>query len=106
MHKRCFPYSLLYNEFCIMHNTHNAKLFFVAKFFYHIFASEILNLKAMKVKLPNLTKEQITQLAQDPNAKVNVDDPWWVIALKVAAYLIGLILAGVGTATAATAMMF
>lgn len=60
----------------------------------------------MKVKLPNLTEDQIRELAKNPEAKVNVDDPWWVIALKVVAYLIGLILAGVGTATAANAMIF
>lgn len=24
-------------------------------------------------------------------------DPWWVVALKAAAYIIGLILAGIGT---------
>lgn len=52
----------------------------------------------MKVKL---TKEQIEWLAQNPDAKVSVADPWWVIALKVTAYLIGLLLAGVGTPEAA-----
>lgn len=57
----------------------------------------------MKVKL---TKEQIQKLAEDPNTKVNVDDPWWIIALKVTAYLIGLILAGMGTVQAATTLMF
>lgn len=31
------------------------------------------------------------------------NDPWYVVALKVAAYLIGLILAGIGTT--ATAQM-
>lgn len=29
-------------------------------------------------------------------------EPWWVIALKVLAYAIGLILAGIGTTTTAT----
>lgn len=53
----------------------------------------------MKVKL---TKEQIEYLAQNPDSKVSVDDPWWVIVLKVTAYLIGLLLAGVGTTQAAT----
>lgn len=33
--------------------------------------------------------------------KINDKDPWWVIALKVIAYLIGLILAGVGTTASA-----
>lgn len=34
----------------------------------------------------------------------NNKDPWWVIALKAAAYVIGLLLAGVGTAHAAALM--
>lgn len=33
--------------------------------------------------------------------EINDKDPWWVIALKVLAYLIGLILAGVGTTASA-----
>ena len=33
--------------------------------------------------------------------KINNKDPWWVIVLKVVAYLIGLILAGVGTTASA-----
>lgn len=32
------------------------------------------------------------------------NNPWWQIALKVLAYAIGLILAGVGTTTSASAM--
>lgn len=32
----------------------------------------------------------------------NSKDPWWVIVLKVLAYLIGLLLAGIGTVDAAT----
>lgn len=59
----------------------------------------------MKVKLPKLTEEEIKRLAQDPNAKVDVGDPWFVIVLKVMAYLIGLILAGMGTAQAATILI-
>ena len=35
-----------------------------------------------------------------PNIKQG--DPWWVIVLKVIVYAIGLILAGIGTASAAT----
>ena len=53
----------------------------------------------MKVKL---TKQQIKALAQNPDTKVELSDPWWVIVLKVFVYLAGLILAGVGTAEAAT----
>lgn len=55
----------------------------------------------MKIKL---TKEQIKKLAENPDAKVEIDDPWWVVVLKVVAYLIGLVLAGYGTAGAAEAM--
>lgn len=50
----------------------------------------------------NLTKQQIEKLAENPNSKVEVGDPWWVIVLKVIAYLAGLLLAGYGTAHAAT----
>lgn len=53
----------------------------------------------MKIKL---TKQQIRQLAEDPNSKVEINDPWYIIVLKVIAYLAGLLLAGYGTASAAT----
>lgn len=57
----------------------------------------------MKVKL---TKEQIQKVVDDPvaaeSAKIKVTDPWWVIALKVVAYLIGLLLAGSCTSLLAT----
>lgn len=53
----------------------------------------------MKVKL---TKQQIDSILADPeqaeNAKVKVGDPWWVIVLKVVAYVCGLLLAGACTA--------
>lgn len=55
----------------------------------------------MKVKLPKLTEEQIREIAANPESKVDIADPWWIIVLKVVAYLIGLILAGTGTAAAA-----
>lgn len=59
----------------------------------------------MKIKL---TPEQIKNIISDPEAahkaKITVNDPWWVIALKVVAYLIGLLLAGAGTTQAATLM--
>lgn len=52
----------------------------------------------MKVKL---SKEQIEKIIENPAlaeaAGVKVNEPWWVIVLKVTAYLIGLILAGVAT---------
>lgn len=57
----------------------------------------------MKVKL---TKEQIQQVVDDPvaaeSSKIKVSDPWWVVALKVVAYLIGLLLAGSCTSLLAT----
>ncbi len=58
----------------------------------------------MKVKL---TKKQIEEILSDPEkaqeAGVNINDPWWVIVLKVLAYLIGLILAGAATTSCAAA---
>ena len=48
----------------------------------------------MKVKL---SKQQIDAILADPEkaqeAGVKTNDPWWVIALKIVAYAIGLILA-------------
>ena len=35
------------------------------------------------------------------DTKIQPKDPWWVIVLKTLAYLIGLLLAGIGTASAA-----
>ena len=55
----------------------------------------------MKVKLPKLTEEQIREIAANPGSKVDIADPWWIVVLKVVAYLIGLILTGTGTAAAA-----
>lgn len=58
----------------------------------------------MKIKL---TKEQIENIVADPEkaqeAGVKTNDPWWVIVLKVIAYLIGLILAGAATTSCAAA---
>ncbi|MCR5423589.1 MAG: hypothetical protein K6E93_02365 [Bacteroidales bacterium] len=52
----------------------------------------------MKIKL---SKEQIEAILADPQraqeAGVKTNDPWWVIVLKIAAYAIGLILAGAAT---------
>ncbi len=60
----------------------------------------------MKVKL---TKKQIEEILSDPEkaqeAGVNLNDPWWVIVLKVLAYLIGLILAGAATTSCAAALL-
>lgn len=58
----------------------------------------------MKIKL---TKEQIEKILADPEqaqeAGIKTNDPWWVIVLKVLAYLIGLILAGAVTTSCAAA---
>lgn len=57
----------------------------------------------MKVKV---SKEQVQKILQDPEAAqksgIKVNDPWWVIVLKVASYLIGLILAGAATTSCAS----
>lgn len=56
----------------------------------------------MKVKL---SQKQIEEILADPEAarqsKVKATDPWWVIVLKVIAYVIGLILAGAATTSCA-----
>ena len=69
-----------------------------------IFASVNKSVIIMKVKL---TTEQIQKIVDDPvaaaEAKVKVNDPWWIIVIKVIAYICGLILAGSATAGCATA---
>lgn len=49
----------------------------------------------MKIKL---SQEQIDSILADPEkaqeAGVKINDPWWIIVLKVIAYIIGLILGG------------
>lgn len=56
----------------------------------------------MKIKL---TKEQIAKIAENPESKVEISDPWFIIVLKVIAYLAGLLLAGYGTAAAANSLI-
>lgn len=60
----------------------------------------------MKVKLTN---EQIKKIVDDPKAaaeaKIKISDPWWIIVVKVIAYICGLILAGSATAGCATAVV-
>ena len=57
----------------------------------------------MKIKL---TKQQIQAILDDPQkaeeAKLKVNDPWWLIVIKIIAYLCGLILAGVSTTSCAS----
>ena len=58
----------------------------------------------MKIKL---TTEQIQKIVDDPaaasEAKLKVSDPWWLIVVKVIAYICGLILAGSATTSCAQA---
>jgi len=52
----------------------------------------------MKIKL---SKEQIENIVADPEkaqeAGLKVNDPWWVVVLKVLSYVIGLLLGGTVT---------
>ena len=56
----------------------------------------------MKIKL---TKQQIEEIIADPEKAqeigIKTTDPWWIIVLKVVAYLIGLLLAGAATTSCA-----
>ena len=58
----------------------------------------------MKIKV---TKAQIEEILANPEkaqeAGIKTNDPWWVIVLKVIAYIIGLILAGAVTTSCAAA---
>ena len=60
----------------------------------------------MKIKL---SKKQIESILADPDkaqeAGVKSNDPWWIIVLKVLAYLIGLLLGGAATTSCASALM-
>ena len=60
----------------------------------------------MKIRL---TKKQIENIVADPEkaqeAGVKTNDPWWVIVLKVIAYILGLILGGAVTTSCASAII-
>lgn len=49
----------------------------------------------MKIRL---SKEQIDNILDDPEKAqetgVKINDPWWLVVLKVISYILGLILAG------------
>lgn len=49
-----------------------------------------------------ISPKQIKQLADGEEQKVSLSDPWWVIVAKIVVYALGLLLAGYGTAQAAT----
>ena len=80
----------------------------VTRVFRRIFASEKEENKSVFPMKLKLTDKQIQEVVDDPikarEAGVKANDPWWIIALKVIAYLIGLILAGAATASCANAM--
>lgn len=50
-----------------------------------------------KIAAPKILQKLVDALEEEPDPSKK----WWVIALKVLAYLIGLLLAGMGTAQAA-----
>jgi len=52
-----------------------------------------------------LTSTSIEKVIQQVSADLPPTTPWWVVVLKVLAYAIGLLLAGYGTAQAATVVM-
>lgn len=60
----------------------------------------------MKIKL---SKDQIDSILEDPQkaqeAGVKTSDPWWVIVLKVIAYIIGLLLGGTLTTSCVSHLM-
>jgi hypothetical protein len=60
----------------------------------------------MKIKL---SQEQIDSILEDPQkaqeAGVKTSDPWWVIVLKIIAYIIGLLLGGTLTTSCVSHLM-
>lgn len=61
----------------------------------------------MKIKL---SKEQIENIVADPEkaqeAGLKTNDPWWVIVLKVVAYVIGLLLGGTLTTSCVSHLVY
>jgi len=60
----------------------------------------------MKIKL---SKKQINEIISDPEKAesigIQTTDPWYIIALKVLSYLIGLLLAGAMTTSCASHLL-
>jgi len=60
----------------------------------------------MRIKL---SQEEIERIVEDPEkaveAGVKAKDPWWVIVLKVIAYVIGLLLGGAVSTSCASHML-
>ena len=61
----------------------------------------------MKIKL---SKKQIEEILADPQkvqeAGIKTTDPWWVIVLKVVAYIIGLLLGGTLTTSCVSHLVY
>lgn len=61
----------------------------------------------MKIKL---SKQQIEEILADPQkvqeAGIKTTDPWWVIVLKVVAYIIGLLLGGTLTTSCVSHLVY
>ena len=60
----------------------------------------------MRIKL---SEKEIVNIVADPEkcpeAGIKVNDPWWVIMMKVLAYIIGLLLGGTFTTSCAHYIM-
>lgn len=68
--------------------------------------NSLLNRAAAALSGASTSEEQRRTLADIRAAlQQETGNPWWVIALKVLAYAIGLILAGYGTTAAAATLM-
>lgn len=55
---------------------------------------------------PNATQADYARILTSLVDGVKTAEPWWVIVLKTLAYLIGLLLAGIGTSAAAQTLLF
>lgn len=53
------------------------------------------------IENPAASRDELKTVLAALTAQIKVETPWWVILLKTIAYAIGLILAGIGTGTAA-----
>ena len=60
----------------------------------------------MKIRL---SKQQSESIISDPEKAqevgVRINDPWWIIVLKVLAYIIGLLLGGAVTTSCASTIL-
>lgn len=58
--------------------------------------------RAALTDMTSVSEKKATLDEVNAALKNGIGEPWWVIVLKVLAYAIGLLLAGVGTTTACT----